>query len=277
METRSQATLRATAIKAGRLSMRHMRMALTDGRADTAAMRWGRLIHRAVLEPITLAALPQWRGRWLKTGRRAGEITYDRKGTEWDVFAAECARAGTDYLMPDEMPVLEEIADSAREAMADLPPATRTELPIAWEDEELGPCNARIDGVCDRHHTIIEVKTCANIDPRAFLGQCERLGYHLQLGWYARGFFGAPTAGNVVVLAMESRAPYCCVAYRVPAPVLSAGYDECVEIARRFRICEALGVWSGPASGIQTYERPAWAAGDELDMEGIGGEEGEMP
>jgi hypothetical protein len=66
-ECKEQQPIRATAIKAARIgndavSMAHMRLAMTAQREDTPAMRWGRLVHMAVLEGRKFLALPVWSG-----------------------------------------------------------------------------------------------------------------------------------------------------------------------------------------------------------------------
>ena len=60
--------VRATHIKQGALSMKHMHHAVTgQGLPDTLALRWGRVVHLAVLEPAAFVERVS-----VFAGRRAG-------------------------------------------------------------------------------------------------------------------------------------------------------------------------------------------------------------
>jgi len=251
--------IRATAIKAGRLSMAHMRQAMQGEREDTAAMRWGRLIHMAILEPLKLAEMPQWGG-----ARRAGK--------EWEAFVA--AVGAGDYLMPGELPELAAITTSTRFALATMPAMVETERRVDWTGDRYGAATARIDGLL-KGGGFIEVKSCRNIEKRAFLSQCYSLGYHLQLGWYNHGLAAIGLGGQVRVLAVESAAPYTCACYTVPPAILAQGYEEAAEIAAQYRACEAFGTFAGPYDDVTLqYEFPAWAGGKAEEVEIGTGEEG---
>jgi len=249
-----QKPIRATWIKAGVLSMAHMHLAVTTERADTDAMRWGRLTHMAILEPVKFAALPVWRG-----GRRAGK--------EWTAFEAEIA--GGEYLNGDEAADLLAISGSARIALATLPAIERTECQIDWTDSLYGAATARIDALT-AVGSMIELKTCGQIDERRFRSQSWALGYNLQLGWYHHGLLENGIDGTRYVLAIESKPPHCTAIYTVPAKVLTDGYEEAAEIARRYRICERTGRFAGPYDG-QTLklEPPDWMMNADVDMQGV--------
>ena len=72
--------INASAIKQGRTGMKHMRLAMTGGvKDDTPAMRMGRLIHAAVLEPDVF---------------NQNAVVFEgktRRGKAWDEFKAEHA------------------------------------------------------------------------------------------------------------------------------------------------------------------------------------------
>jgi hypothetical protein len=247
--------LRATWIKAGRLSMAHMRLAVTTERADTDAMRWGRLVHMAILEPAKFAALPVWRG-----GRRAGK--------DWQAFEDEVAAGTGEYITEENSADLLAISGSARIALATLPAVEATEVQIDWTDALYGKATARIDALTSVG-SMIEIKTCAKIDERLFRSQAWSLGYNLQLGWYHHGLLENGKDGQRYVLAIESKPPYCTAVYTVPVKVLNDGYEEAAEIARRYRICESTGRFAGPYDGtVMKLEPPDWTMGDDVDMEG---------
>jgi hypothetical protein len=249
-----QTPLRATVIKAGILSMAHMRLAATTEREDTPAMRWGRLVHMAVLEPLRFARMQVWRGGV-------------KRGHAWEDFKyGLCDR---EYIDEDEIAPLLAISGSARIALATLPTIEATERQINWTDKLYGAATARIDALT-AVGSMIEIKTCAKIDERKFRSQAWDLGYNLQLGWYDHGLKESGRAGQRYVLAIESKPPYCPAIYTVPEKVLADGYEEAADIARRYRCCEQAGRFPGPYDGqIMKLEPPEWAAGDEVDMEGV--------
>ena len=240
--------------------MAHMRLALAgEGREDTPALRWGRLVHMAVLEPVRLAQMPRWDG-----GRKGGR--------EWAAFESLLDAGGhEDYLSSGELPRLFAITESTRRALAKLPHIVATEARRDWTGAEAGEmygaATARIDALLEGGG-MLEVKTTRAIDERAFLRQAYGLGYHLQLGWYARGISSLMDQ-PCYVLAIESAAPHCCAVYRVPQSIIADGYAEACRIALHYRCCEACGSFPGPYDeGILDYSLPEWAADNcgEVDV-----------
>lgn len=256
METAPKQPIRATAIKAGALSMAHMRLAMTgDAKADSPAMRWGRLVHMAVLDPLALAELPRWDG-----GRKAGKA--------WDAFCAEQRGDSDDFLVADELPALNEITRSAVRALSTLPRICCTEKRLDWEDAAYGTATARVDAIL-AGGGLLEVKTCGKIASESFLRQAYGLHYEMQLGWYAHGLKTHGINGTAWVLAVESKPPYCCAIYRVPDGVIEKGYEAAREIAVKYRVCEACGSFPGPYDDqVLEYALPEWAGGADVNMEG---------
>jgi hypothetical protein len=252
------AGLTATAIKSGATSMLHMRHALTVGREDNDALRWGRLVHVAVLQPALLDALPRWDGG-------------TRRGKAWDAF--EEAVGGDDYLMPDDSAKLSGITTATRKAMTHLPAVKFTEHSLAWTDEAYGLATARIDAILEGGG-ILDLKTCAKIRTRSFLAQAEDLGYRLQMGWYAHGAALAGFTGPAWILAVESKPPHATALYNLKPQLLKEGYEEAAEIARAYRASELLGSFAGPYDDVVLeFERPEWTAPHEVDMTDTEGDE----
>ena len=246
--------LTATAIKAGRKSMAHMRVAMLDDRTGegSAAMRFGSLAHMALLEPVRFAgAVAVWTG-----GRRAGKV--------WDAWEIE--HADKEQVTPGELDTLRAMQTASRadkDARFALAQASECEWVAQWTADGIGACKARFDGW--GRDVLVEYKTCRDVTPRRFLSAAESMGYTLQLAWY---WHGAGRPANVWLVSQETSAPFCCVTYNVPANILQTGYDECVEICLRYRACEAANSFPGVCDTAQTWERPAWVAldGAEVDM-----------
>ena len=83
--------LSATAIKQGRISPRHMRQYLVGPpRDETPAMRWGKLLHAAVLEPAVFSE-----NVTVFDGRRAGKAWdehVEEHGAEWTIKQDEMGK-----------------------------------------------------------------------------------------------------------------------------------------------------------------------------------------
>jgi len=244
----AQPGLNASAIKRGAVSMLHMHHYLTSkDRADTPAMRWGRLVHSAILEPDTFFA---------------DLAIYDgiRRGKAWDEVAAEHA--------PDSILKADELADLTRISAAvhanreahRMIEASEHEVSLTWEHPHIGACKARIDGLSEVVGGF-DLKSTAAILPARFAGQFFALGYDLQLGWYD---LGAAAAGLKVpwhVISVEAKPPHAVIVYRMPEYIIQEGQKRAVEIAQRYRICEHLGVYPGIAETVLDFEPPAWMAG----------------
>lgn len=249
----------ASAIKAGKTSMEHMRMVMQRPRTDdgtTPAMRWGKLAHMAILEPDRFATeTAVWSG-----GRRAGKV--------WDQWQED--NAGKAHITEDERFQLLAMQSVVRQdsCAANLVRHCEDfEKAIQWDGGDgIGPAKARVDGcgigymgatgICGG--MLIEYKTCRELgkDASKFLRQAEGLGYQLQLAWYWRGL-GRPE--HVWCIAQESAEPYSVATIWVPAAVLEGALHEAEAIAKTYRIAEANGIFRGPAPDVVTWERPAWS------------------
>ncbi len=257
-EYRSINALNASAIKVGRVSMLHMRHAITHPTTATDAMKLGTLIHCAVLEPGELdSRYVVWEG-----GRRAGK--------EWAAFAEDAETRGLEVVTSTALHVGMTVAASIRankRAVALLEGA-ETERALFWEHPEIGPCKARLDAIAATGE-LADIKTCRDI--ASFTRQFERHGHDLQAGWYRDGW--RRTTGQRApafwLIVAETEAPFDVAVWRVPEVALQAGLERAEAIAKRYRECEATGEFPG----IQDSEEmplPDWYAGPEtVDLDNV--------
>jgi len=251
----------ATAIKAGRKSMKQMHHAMTAPTADTPALMTGRLIHAAILEPDDYA-------RNLRTfdGPKRGKAWAEFKAgndPKWTVGQEEAANQALMQQAVIRHPVSSKI-------LADI---VDTEMEIYWRDDEVGDCKCKLDAYTPAYGRI-ELKSTSYIEPSRFSSQAYKLGYHLQFGWYHHGADTDERIKNTFfhVIAVESKAPYDVAVYRVDDSILRQGYDQAKEIALKYRQAEKLGRFPGVARELMAFELPAWATGasmDSLDMSGL--------
>ena len=245
--------INASSIKAGRLSMLHMHHEMTtDGKAESPAMRIGRFVHAAVLEPdVFFESACVWRGAV-------------KRGKQWDEWCQENDAAMA--ISPHQLAELSQISAAVhanRHAHA-LIEATEHEVGFVWGHKRYGRGKARMDGQ-SASTGIMEYKTTQGIGLRQFTTNAYRMGYHVQLGWYAHGV--EQVSGKIPqvhVVVQEQSAPYDCYVLRVPHQIIEVGIEEAVEIARRYHTHRHLNTFPGVANGeIMEYELPSWAAGSE--------------
>ena len=250
--------INASAICQGLVSMRHMHHVMTGGeRQDTPAMAWGRKSHLAVLQPSL------WRReRVIWTGGR-------KAGGAWE----QCCNDASDLDMivtADECEQLQAMSDAVwdHKECAWLLEGVTTEQPIYWQDARAGACKARLDGYKPGY--LIDYKTARNIDITGFCRSAYNLHYPLRMGWYARGVQAVTgVRPDVFLIVQESSAPWDCYPVHIPARIITDGESEAVDIAVQYRCCEQSGVFPGVASDMVEYEPPAWAASNEVNMEGV--------
>jgi hypothetical protein len=247
--------INATAIKAGQISMRHMRHKMTGHDDDcTTSMRWGRLVHSALLEPDAFF-------------KRVSVWECTRRGKAWDAFEAE---HDPEFILTktedkDEFANLFALSQSAhadKDAHRILS-GSRHEQAIQWTGKEYGAAKARLDGWHDTDG-VVEVKTCRQIQsfPRQFAG----LNYDIQTGWYTLGAESCGMGKDVpcVVIVIESAPPWDVAVYRVPAMALAIGRKKAVETAAQYRACEKKGAFPGVSDGMTELKLPEWYGGEAV-------------
>jgi len=238
----------ATAIKAGAVSMKHMHAVMTeDERAETPAMRWGFLVHLAILEPESFIG-------------RVAIFDGTKRGKAWDEF--KTANDSLDIITADEHDRLMAISTAVRsnKAAGDLITNTLHELSVRANDATTGQAKARLDGFSPILG-VVELKTTARIQPELFAKQFVGMGYDLQVGWYcdlARRHYELDAMPACHVIAIESKPPYDVAVYRVPDMVINVGKSKARKIAEAYRQAEKAGVFPGVMDGVKELVMPAW-------------------
>lgn len=242
--------INATAIKAGRVSMKHMHAVMTGKpKEPTAAMRTGTLIHTAVLEPARFSEKSHVWTDGAKKGKAYNEFKAE-KDPFWILNGTESAKV-----------------EAIKEAVWSDPDAYRIieggeiEVTKQWDDLACGPCKARIDVVGKDY--IADLKTTSQIEPDRFASQCAQLGYHLQMGFYARAVDPSPDKTiKVYIIAVETAPPYDVAVFELSPFAVKAGCDRALEIACEYCDCVQRGEFPGVSGGeVQELDLPSWADG----------------
>lgn len=246
----------ATAIKAGARSMLHMHAVMTEGsKADSSTMRWGRLIHAAILESARFASNAR---------------IYDgiKRGKDWDAFRALSPDEDMilktdefDYLMAIKRAVI------ANHHAAQLIIGAKTEVVLQWSGD-YGDAKAKLDGIA-ADGALFDVKTMTDIRPDRFARQFVSLGYDLQCGWYIEAAVNSTGAGDdtpFYIIGIESDPPHDVAVYRVPRMAIEIGRKRARDIARRYRQCEAVGRFPGVQEGVKELVLPEWYGADDVSI-----------
>lgn len=247
----------------------HYRHALVTPREDTPALKRGRGVHSAVLEPEKFAKdYVRWDG-----GRRAGK--------EWTAFQEE--HAGREILTEDEYAECMAIAA----AVLGDPIAARyvskgkAEQTVKWTREwpTLGglagygmACKGRMDFVADCG-ALVDLKTTRDASPGGFGRAVVNFTMHAQAAFYSDGY-EAMTGHRLpfMLVAVENVAPYAVVVYQVPEEILELGREHYVELLERLHRCRETNEWPGYSDTEQQLTLPAWAMPrtDEGDLSELG-------
>ncbi len=221
-------------------------------REDTAAMRLGRAVHCAVLEPRQFART---------------FVVYDgvRRGKAWEEFAA--AHAADDVLSVTDYEQCQAIRDAVR-ANRDARRLLRkgiSEKTLTWTDRATRiPCKARVDRV--GHGFFVELKTARSLDPHDFRRTCAQLAYHGQLAFYLRGLKANRRKSRPYLIAVESAPPYDVIVYEPDEDFIWMGDELATELLARLKSCQRTRRWPGRATGVQTLSLPGWLF-DQYDAE----------
>ena len=238
-------------LKTMAISPRHYQHALTTPRADTDAMRLGRLMHALVFEPDTIDAhWVVWDG-----GRRAGK--------EWEAFlraneGKEIIRAPEDWDSAEAVAAAVRAHPAAERYLRD----GRPEQTLQWTDAETGlACKGRMDWITPGG-IIVDLKTSRDITPRTVARQLAALSYHAQAAFYCDGAkVLTHWSHGFVWIYVEQSAPYDVAVYTCPTDVLLAGRDLYRGWLRRVAECRETNVWPGVAPTELEMQLPAWACG----------------
>jgi hypothetical protein len=173
--------INASAIKKGAVSMKHMRHFLTErDDRDSPALRWGRIVHLAILEPDRFASVSS-----VYDGRRAGgkwEAHIDAHEKEWT-------------LKPEEMAAIMKMTAAvySEPEAARLISQSRHEIALQWTGG-YGAGKCRVDGLGDGW--FMDLKTIARLTAESMGRAYLSYDYDLQMGWYSEG---AKTDGAFVI------------------------------------------------------------------------------
>lgn len=230
-------------------------MAHIDGpSSDSSAMLFGRAVHCAILEPLSLPT---------------SFTVYDgaRRGKDWTEFHE--VNSGKDILTRSEWDrVLGVQAAVMAHPVAShlLTGRGENEVTIQWTDPETGiACKGRLDRLITKPNPyIVDLKTTADLDPRRFVRTVSDFKYVSQLGFYRDGVGIARGIDcGAVIIAVEASDPFDVGVFRVTSDDLWSGSDEAHDLLTKLAACQESDDWPGRFPERQELELPPWTFASE--------------
>lgn len=228
--------LSSTGIKELLKSPAHYQAYLQEEQSDSAALRWGRLVHARILEPelfpSMVAVRPVADGRTTEGKARLAAFAEVAKGRE--------------VVTQDELAAIARIAEvvARNKLAASLFKGGEAEISVYWTDESTGVlCKARADYL--KGPAIFDLKTCYSAKEDEFRKAVLNYGYHVSAAFYLDGFKTVMPVEHFAWVALEKTAPHCMGFYAAESEGLNLGRAECRRALDLYAACEKSGVWPG--------------------------------
>lgn len=258
-------------------SARLLKWRIDHPEPESDALRKGRSIHCAILEP------KKFPKRWVSvtschaTTKGGGACRSDGslyfEGHWYCRLRGHAPEGATDSLGGD-LEILDReaarVTTLCAESVFAHGPASkilqggRPEQEIEWTDAESGiECRGRVDYL--RPNEVVDLKTTRQETVREFTADAARNMYHGQLAWYTDGAIAAgrlpQDAGLPYVVSVSTVEPYDVVAYQLSKVSFEAGRILVRDLITKYQECMATDLWPGVAPDLAVLDLPSWAAG----------------
>jgi hypothetical protein len=251
--------LTATDLKAGAVSMRHMRASVMgELRRESKAITFGQRVHAAMLQPETFwTGVTVWRGGLTKKGEPT-------MSTNSEAYRELEAQFPGNVLTQAEYERLERCVDAvhAEPEIADMLLNSEHEVLRQWQDRLYGAAKCRFDFLIPGR-LWGEVKTTRAVNPEQFAAQFYGRGlrYDIQGGWYHFGEPDLPTEWVVI----RTEEPFKAWLQSPERGDLEAFGETARELALRYRACEAAGEYPDvvDSTGRSPWIKPRWVDGGD--------------
>lgn len=201
-----------------------------------------------------------------------------RRGKEYDAWLAD-QPPGAVILNAKEYAAAKGMADSLRSDPVVAPflfsPGLTMETRIRWQIDGID-CAGTPDvfgSVGLSGPVVPDLKTARTAEPARFESQARWSGYIPQVCWYADGLEAAGYGWHApMLIAVESSAPYPCVAWRLTAEAVEYGRRTYRGWLETLRVHLESNVWPGYAQTVRDMDAPE-DTGEPFSLIGADGEE----
>lgn len=247
------------------ISPRMLRWRADHPRPETAALRLGRAIHCAILEP------ERWARCYVPHPDFGDGRTKAAKAAKADWLASIDGR-DVEVLDADEHALAEHCAEAVRThpRARRLLEHTRVEETVTWTDEETGvDCKSRLDIAAPGY--VVDLKSSRMQTVRAIEIQIASLLYHGQLAFYHDAAIATRRipydADGPYIVVVQTVEPYDVVPGRLMREDLEKGRALYRSFLRKYLECQAADWWPGLAPDVIDLDLPPWTPRGEAPME----------
>jgi hypothetical protein len=221
--------VRLSELKAIARSPEHFKAAYEYPKEESAAMRFGTLVHSLILGGTSFVVFE---------GER-------RSGKKWDAFEEE--HAGKLIVKQSELDEGLAIARKVqRHHYAGPLLDGKCEHELRWKFKGRD-CAGKLDVLGNRQ--ITDVKITASAEPGWFRRQAIRMAMHAQLAWYREGARGnGLTIDGLNLIAVEAAQPHTITVFQLSDRLADEGLRACCSWMERLEVHEAAqagGYWPG--------------------------------
>ncbi len=249
----------------------HYRAYLEEPRKETPALRFGRLIHAAILEPdaLMMATVPadapsRPTSRQINAKKQSPDtVTAIKWWREFDE-----ANAGCVIVSASEGEQIKRIKDSIyRHAMARelLESPGQSEVSAWFYDQDRDGatgelCRCRPDRLME-NGDILDLKSCDDASPAGFGKSSAKYRYAVQGAFYLDGMSAVlgHTNKNFGFIAFEKEPPYAVAVYVLRHQDVERGREEYRRNLATLAQCKINRQWPGYSDKIQYLSIPEWA------------------
>ena len=233
--------------------------------ADTPALRIGRPIHTAILEPEHFFdAVTVWGG-----GMKADGVTptTSKNSKAYKEFLLEAKNLGLEVIDPDEYHLCQDLAGvvSSHPLAKQYLSGGQAEQSIFWTHPVFGmKCKIRVDML--HSDKFVDLKSTVDVGLESFGRSANKYEYHVQGAFYQDGI-QALTGKKLpfFIVAIEKVRPFDLVVYEVPDAALELGRSIYEDRLLKVKQCRESGYWPGVSEGLATLELPDYAFTQQLD------------
>ena len=218
-----------------RKSPMHYKHILGTTRPDTPALRFGRLVHKLVLEPESLSnafTVAPAIDRRTKTGRE-----------EWAEF--EASAGDLTIVTAEDMDTARRMADAvhANRLAMELLEGTQHELPLFWQNGTTGiDCKCRVDAI--KQGTVVDYKTTTDASGTTFAREALRYGYDLQAAMYLdAAYCNGFGRSEWFFIAQEKTEPFAVNVLHADESFVERGTWQMIELLEQYADCVLNDRW----------------------------------
>jgi exodeoxyribonuclease VIII len=214
----------------------------------TPAMRLGSMIHRAILEPETVA------GAWVVKPHGMNFAT--KEGKEWK------AAQDKPIITADEADTITGMRESvwAHPAVKRVLANAKTECSLFANGEDGVLRKARIDALPEGGNVIVDIKSCQSADPDMMAKSVVSYRYDVQAAYYLDlcQLLGMDKT-EFLFVCVEKQPPYAVAVYALDQQAIEWGRKQYQRDLAAVRHCMAEDHWPSFTTDITTLGLPAWA------------------